>query len=93
MIVSRSKDSVKDRSSFQGCGFFRPHVAPCGEGLAEIDELSAQMWEIPMYAIFDEKQDAGVHLMDPWLDSSDTTAVMGWMKSTFLTHYNGNRQP
>lgn len=24
-------------------------------------------WEIPMYAFFDDRGDAGVHLMDPWL--------------------------
>lgn len=52
-----------------------------------------QMWEIPMYGIFDEKQAAGVHLMDPWLDDPNPENVLNWMKSTFLTHYNGNRQP
>lgn len=46
-----------------------------------------------MYGIFDERQTAGVHLMDPWLDSSNPNDVLNWMKSTFLTHYNGNRQP
>lgn len=51
------------------------------------------MWEIPMYGIFDEKQAAGVHLMDPWLDDANPDNVLNWMKSTFLTHYNGNRQP
>ncbi|CAH7686651.1 family 4 carbohydrate esterase [Phakopsora pachyrhizi] len=51
------------------------------------------MWEIPMYGIFDERQSAGVHLMDPWLDDPNADKVLEWMKSTFLTHYNGNRQP
>jgi len=51
------------------------------------------MWEIPMYGIFDEKQANGVHLMDPWLDDPDPNKVLEWMKSTFLAHYNGNRQP
>lgn len=51
------------------------------------------MWEIPMYGIFDEKGANGVHLMDPWLDDPDPSKVLEWMKSTFLAHYNGNRQP
>lgn len=55
--------------------------------------LYTQMWEIPMYGIFDEKQANGVHLMDPWLDDPDPNKVLEWMKSTFLAHYNGNRQP
>jgi hypothetical protein len=46
-----------------------------------------------MYGIFDEKQAGGVHLMDPWLDDPDPNKVLEWMKSTFLAHYNGNRQP
>ncbi|KAH9461567.1 hypothetical protein Pst134EA_017866 [Puccinia striiformis f. sp. tritici] len=51
------------------------------------------MWEIPMYGIFDERQSSGVHLMDPWLDDPDPNKVLEWMKSTFLSHYDGNRQP
>ncbi|PWN50971.1 hypothetical protein IE53DRAFT_368458 [Violaceomyces palustris] len=50
-------------------------------------------WEIPMYAVFDERGAAGAHLMDPWLDSNDMNAVLGWLKNTFLDHYNGKRQP
>lgn len=49
-------------------------------------------WEIPMYAIFDEKGAAGVHLMDPWLDGSPAN-VSSWMKNTFAAHYNAQRQP
>ncbi|KAK4700577.1 hypothetical protein P7C70_g5669, partial [Phenoliferia sp. Uapishka_3] len=51
------------------------------------------LWEIPMYATFDEKGAAGIHLMDVWLDSTDPNDALNWMKATFLTHYNGNRQP
>ncbi|KAL8293266.1 hypothetical protein RQP46_000960 [Phenoliferia psychrophenolica] len=51
------------------------------------------LWEIPMYAIFDEQGAAGIHLMDVWLDSTNVNDSLAWMKSTFLTHYNGNRQP
>ncbi|KDQ15546.1 hypothetical protein BOTBODRAFT_31441 [Botryobasidium botryosum FD-172 SS1] len=50
------------------------------------------LWEIPMYAIFDEKGAAGPHLMDPWLDGN-TSAVLTWMKNAFTAHYNGQRQP
>lgn len=50
-------------------------------------------WEIPMYAIFDDRGAAGPHLMDPWLDSNDASAVLNWMKNTFTDHYKGNRQP
>ncbi|KAI3477885.1 hypothetical protein L1887_60191 [Cichorium endivia] len=50
-------------------------------------------WEIPMYAIFDERGAAGAHLMDPWLDSANASDVLAWMKSTFTDHYNGKRQP
>lgn len=50
-------------------------------------------WEIPMYAIFDERGAAGAHLMDPWLDADNASDVLSWMKSTFTDHYNGKRQP
>jgi hypothetical protein len=56
-------------------------------------------WEFPMYALFDSRGDAGVHLMDPWLDTADgqsavnDSATLAYMKSTFLDHYNGQRQP
>ncbi|EIM83551.1 uncharacterized protein STEHIDRAFT_83725 [Stereum hirsutum FP-91666 SS1] len=56
-------------------------------------------WEIPMYAFFDDRGDAGVHLMDPWLDAANgastvnDSATLEYMKSTFTAHYNGNRQP
>jgi hypothetical protein len=57
------------------------------------------LWEIPMYAFFDERGDAGAHLMDPWLDTANgaskvnDTATFEYMKATFTAHYNGNRQP
>lgn len=51
-------------------------------------------WEIPMYATFETANSpAPIHLMDPWLDSTDNDAVLGWLKESFLSHYNGNRQP
>jgi len=31
--------------------------------------------------------------MDPYLDNSDANTVLGWLQSTFLAHYNGNRAP
>ncbi|KAM0749461.1 hypothetical protein T439DRAFT_343434 [Meredithblackwellia eburnea MCA 4105] len=51
------------------------------------------LWEIPMYAIFDQRGATGIHLMDPWLDSTNTDDVLNWLKDSFLSHYNGNRQP
>ncbi|KAK7063546.1 carbohydrate esterase family 4 protein [Favolaschia claudopus] len=56
-------------------------------------------WEIPMYAFFDQRGDAGIHLMDPWLDTANgesavnDSATLEYMKATFTAHYNGNRQP
>ncbi|KAN0065437.1 hypothetical protein ACQY0O_001273 [Thecaphora frezii] len=49
-------------------------------------------WELPMYAIFDEKGAQGAHLMDPWLDG-EPADVLNWMKNTFSDHYKGKRQP
>ncbi|GAA6018025.1 hypothetical protein JCM11491_000035 [Sporobolomyces phaffii] len=50
------------------------------------------LWEIPMYAIFEKNDPAKIHLMDPWLEGSES-AVLEWMKDSFLSHYNGNRAP
>lgn len=56
-------------------------------------------WEVPMYALFDERGVNGIHLMDPWLDTAngnsepDDSATLAFMQSTFTAHYNGNRQP
>ncbi|KAI9512900.1 hypothetical protein F5148DRAFT_654881 [Russula earlei] len=56
-------------------------------------------WEVPMYALFDSRGQSGIHLMDPWLDSAnggttvDDNATLAYMQSTFMAHYNGNRQP
>jgi len=43
------------------------------------------LWEIPMYATFDERGGVGTHLMDVWLDGNNT-AVLNWMKNTFAAH-------
>lgn len=57
------------------------------------------LWEIPMYAFFDKLGINGPHLMDPWLDIAnggskvDDAATLAYMKSTFMDHYNGKRQP
>jgi hypothetical protein len=56
-------------------------------------------WEIPMYAMFDNRGVEGPHLMDPWLDMANgastvnDSATLDYMKKTFTDHYNGNRQP
>lgn len=65
------------------------------KGLPKIPGL----WEIPMYAFFDELGIDGPHLMDPWLDTANgassvnDTATFEYMKNTFTAHYTGNRQP
>lgn len=52
-----------------------------------------------MYAMFDNLGAAGVHLMDPWLDTANgastvnDTATLEYMQSTFTAHYTGKRQP
>ncbi|SCV73021.1 BQ2448_6946 [Microbotryum intermedium] len=51
------------------------------------------LWEIPMYAVFGSNNASDIHLMDPWLDSDDMSEVLAWLKSSFLSHYNGTRQP
>ncbi|KAJ3550706.1 hypothetical protein NMY22_g286 [Coprinellus aureogranulatus] len=57
------------------------------------------LWEIPMYAFFDDRGVTGPHLMDPWLDSANGNsapnddATLKFMQDTFTAHYNGNRQP
>ncbi|KAH7920945.1 hypothetical protein BV22DRAFT_1039233 [Leucogyrophana mollusca] len=57
------------------------------------------LWEIPMYAFFDDLGVNGPHLMDPWLDAANggstvnDSATLAYMKNTFTAHYNGNRQP
>ncbi|TNY20211.1 hypothetical protein DMC30DRAFT_417191 [Rhodotorula diobovata] len=50
------------------------------------------LWEIPMYSTFGDSQ-SDIHLMDPWLDSDKPEDVLEWLKFSFLTHYDGNRQP
>ena len=43
------------------------------------------LWEIPMYSTFGDSQ-SDIHLMDPWLDSTDYAKVLEWLKFSFLTH-------
>ncbi|EMD32610.1 hypothetical protein CERSUDRAFT_118648 [Gelatoporia subvermispora B] len=71
-------------------------VAP---GVCDGEPKLPGFWEIPMYALFDERGQEGIHLMDPWLDTANgesavnDTATLGYLKSTFTDHYNTNRQP
>ncbi|KAK0551057.1 hypothetical protein OC846_003435 [Tilletia horrida] len=62
------------------------------DGICQGQPKLPGLWEMPMYAIFDDKGAAGPHLMDPWLDGQPND-VLKWMKNTFLDHYNTNRQP
>jgi len=65
----------------------------CGDSGPKI----AGLWEVPMYAIYDERGAAGAHMMDPWLDAEvggNTTASLTWMTNAFDDHYQrGTRQP
>jgi hypothetical protein len=38
-----------------------------GGGLCKGQPKLPGFWEVPMYALFDNRGQAGVHLMDPWL--------------------------
>jgi hypothetical protein len=49
------------------------------------------LWELPMYASFDSA--GAIHLMDPWLDDTNTGKVLASLKDTFNSHYLGKRQP
>lgn len=41
-------------------------------------------WEIPMCATFETANAANpLHLMDPWLDSTDNDAVLEWLEEAF----------
>lgn len=66
------------------------------EGICKGQPQIPGLWEVPMYAFFDERGVAGVHLMDPWLDpanGANDAATLAYMMNTFTAHYNGNRQP
>lgn len=62
------------------------------EGLCQGQFRLPGFWEIPMYSTFDNTA-TGIHLMDPYLDANDTSAVLSWLQNTFLEHYEHNRQP
>ncbi|KDE02386.1 hypothetical protein MVLG_07058 [Microbotryum lychnidis-dioicae p1A1 Lamole] len=51
------------------------------------------LWEVPMHVVFEANNASDIHLMDPWLDSEDMSEVLAWLRSSFLSHYSGNRQP
>ncbi|KAI0800503.1 hypothetical protein C8Q74DRAFT_1191034 [Fomes fomentarius] len=69
------------------------------DGLCKGEPKLPGFWEIPMYALFDERGVDGPHLMDPWLDTANgqsavnDSATLEYLKSTFNAHYNGKRQP
>ncbi|KAI0368946.1 hypothetical protein BV20DRAFT_947179 [Pilatotrama ljubarskyi] len=69
------------------------------DGMCKGEPKLPGFWEIPMYALFDERGVDGPHLMDPWLDAANgqstvnDTATLEYLKSTFTAHYNGKRQP
>ncbi|KAI5477686.1 chitin deacetylase [Pseudohyphozyma bogoriensis] len=52
------------------------------------------LWEIPLYATFETvNSNTPIHLMDVQLDATNASTVLPWLKNTFLSHYEGNRQP
>ncbi|KAL1951079.1 hypothetical protein VTO73DRAFT_228 [Trametes versicolor] len=69
------------------------------DGLCKGEPKLPGFWELPMYALFDNRGVDGPHLMDPWLDAANgetavnDTATLEYLKSTFTAHYNGKRQP
>lgn len=69
------------------------------EGICKGEPKLPGFWEVPMYSFFDDGGAAGIHLMDPWLDTAtgqskvNNDATLKFMKDTFTTHYNGKRQP
>jgi hypothetical protein len=69
------------------------------EGVCKGQPKIPGLWEVPMYAFFDDLGIDGPHLMDPWLDTANgastvnDNATFEYMKNTFTAHYNGNRQP
>ncbi|TFK24271.1 hypothetical protein FA15DRAFT_669712 [Coprinopsis marcescibilis] len=69
------------------------------EGLCQGEPRLPGLWEIPMYAFFDERGVGGRHLMDPWLEAAngnnrpDDQATLRYMQATFTDHYTNNRQP
>ncbi|TBU62469.1 hypothetical protein BD310DRAFT_871227 [Dichomitus squalens] len=69
------------------------------DGICKGEPKLPGFWEIPMYALFDERGVDGIHLMDPWLDAANgatavnDTATLEYLKSTFTAHYNAKRQP
>jgi len=68
-------------------------------GVCQGQPVLPGFWEIPMYAYFDQLGAAGVHLMDPWLDTANgastvnDSATLAYMQNTFTAHYTGYRQP
>ncbi|GAA95193.1 uncharacterized protein L969DRAFT_42705 [Mixia osmundae IAM 14324] len=63
------------------------------DGLCQGKTKLPGMWEIPMYATFGNDSASDISLMDPYLDDANPDNVLAKLKSTFLTHYNGNRAP
>lgn len=69
------------------------------DGLCKGEPKLPGFWEVPMYATFDKRGVAGVHLMDPWLDTANgeskvnDSATLEYLQSTFNDHYNNKRQP
>ncbi|GJE88021.1 carbohydrate esterase family 4 protein [Phanerochaete sordida] len=69
------------------------------DGLCKGEPKLPGFWEVPMYAFFDKRGVAGVHLMDPWLDTANgesavnDSATLEYMQSTFNDHYKNKRQP
>ncbi|KAH8922277.1 hypothetical protein BT69DRAFT_1312656 [Atractiella rhizophila] len=63
------------------------------EGICQGQLKLPGLWEIPMYGVYDERQQAGVHLMDPYLDSDNQADVQSWLQNAFTNHYEGNRAP
>lgn len=55
------------------------------EGICGGQPALPGIWELPMYATFDDN--GTPHMMDPWMDAlSNTTGVGNWLRNTFTMH-------
>ncbi|KAG6380654.1 hypothetical protein JVT61DRAFT_5024 [Boletus reticuloceps] len=65
------------------------------QGICQGQPQLPGIWEMPMYAFFDERGVNGPHLIDAWLDPANgastvnDTATLEYMMNTFIAHYNG----
>ncbi|KAF8435710.1 hypothetical protein L210DRAFT_3613529 [Boletus edulis BED1] len=84
-----------------------PYTLDCGlvdncltvQGICQGQPQLPGIWEMPMYAFFDERGLNGPHLINASLDPENGAptvndiATLEYMMNVVISHYNGNRQP